>query len=100
RIAVHPALSLHVALPLYLRTWRDGWRHLSFLLMYSPRWLFLYPGLYLLGLGLAAVLILLPGAFSIVDIAFDIRTFIVACFCTLRSEEHTSELQSREKLVC
>lgn len=67
----------------HLRTWRDGWRHLSFLLMYSPRWLFLYPGLYLLGLGLAAVLILLPGAFSIVDIAFDIRTFIVACFCTL-----------------
>ena len=35
----------------HLRTWRDGWRHLRFLLLYSPRWLFLYPGLVLLGLG-------------------------------------------------
>ena len=38
--------------PPHLRTWRDGWRHLSFLLMYSPKWLFLYPGLLLLALGL------------------------------------------------
>ena len=29
----------------HLRTWRDGWRHLRFLLLYSPRWLFLYPGI-------------------------------------------------------
>lgn len=35
-----------------LRTWRDGWRHLRFLLFYSPRWLFLYPGLALIILGL------------------------------------------------
>lgn len=34
--------------PPHLRTWRDGWRHLRFLLLYSPRWLFLYPGLMLL----------------------------------------------------
>lgn len=33
--------------PPHLRTWRDGWRHLRFLLLYSPRWLFLYPGLIL-----------------------------------------------------
>src|SRR5208337_2449132 len=32
----------------HLRTWRDGWRHLRFLLLYSPRWLFLYPGIFLL----------------------------------------------------
>ncbi|MCH8904220.1 MAG: glycosyltransferase family 2 protein [Bacteroidetes bacterium] len=31
----------------HLRTWRDGWRHLKFLLMYSPKWLFFYPGLLL-----------------------------------------------------
>jgi glycosyltransferase involved in cell wall biosynthesis len=37
--------------PPHLRTWRDGWRHLIFLLAASPRWLFLYPGLFLLGLG-------------------------------------------------
>ena len=35
----------------HLRTWRDGWRHLRFLLLYSPRWLFLYPGIALFALG-------------------------------------------------
>jgi len=38
--------------PPHLRTWHDGWRHLRFLLLYSPRWLFLYPGLLLLLIGL------------------------------------------------
>jgi glycosyltransferase involved in cell wall biosynthesis len=37
--------------PPHLRTWRDGWRHLRFLLMFCPRWLFLYPGAILLALG-------------------------------------------------
>jgi glycosyltransferase involved in cell wall biosynthesis len=37
--------------PPYLRTWRDGWRHLSFLLIYSPRWLFFYPGIFSLAFG-------------------------------------------------
>ena len=35
----------------HLRTWRDGWRHLRFLLLYSPRWLFLYPGLAMVLIG-------------------------------------------------
>jgi glycosyltransferase involved in cell wall biosynthesis len=38
--------------PPHLRSWRDGWRHLRFLLLYSPRWLFLYPGLLLMIVGL------------------------------------------------
>lgn len=38
--------------PPHLRTWRDGWRHLRFLLLFCPRWLFLYPGLALVALGL------------------------------------------------
>jgi glycosyltransferase involved in cell wall biosynthesis len=38
--------------PPHLRTWRDGWRHLRFLLLYSPRWLFLYPGFFLIIIGL------------------------------------------------
>ena len=38
----------------HLRTWRDGWRHLRFLLLYSPRWLFLYPGILLFVLGTMA----------------------------------------------
>ncbi|MFM7909925.1 MAG: glycosyltransferase family 2 protein [Microcystis sp.] len=42
--------------PPHLKTWRDGWRHLRFLLMYSPRWLFLYPGLALMFLGLIATM--------------------------------------------
>jgi glycosyltransferase involved in cell wall biosynthesis len=46
--------------PPHLRSWRDGWRHLRFLLMYSPRWLFLYPGIFLIVLGLMANLWLLP----------------------------------------
>src|SRR3569623_1515198 len=37
--------------PPHLRTWRDGWRHLRFLLIYSPRWLFVYPGIILIALG-------------------------------------------------
>lgn len=46
--------------PPHLRTWRDGWRHLRFLLLYSPRWLFLYPGAALGLVGLAAGAALLP----------------------------------------
>jgi glycosyltransferase involved in cell wall biosynthesis len=47
--------------PPHLRSWRDGWRHLRFLLLYSPRWLFFYPGLITLALGLALSAALLPG---------------------------------------
>jgi glycosyltransferase involved in cell wall biosynthesis len=46
--------------PPHLRTWRDGWRHLRFLLLYSPRWLFLYPGAVLALLGLVASAVLIP----------------------------------------
>ncbi|HEY9502896.1 MAG TPA: glycosyltransferase family 2 protein [Pyrinomonadaceae bacterium] len=62
----------------HLRSWRDGWRHLRFLLLYSPRWLFFYPGLMLMALGMAAGLWLLPGARTIGDITFDIHTFLYA----------------------
>jgi glycosyltransferase involved in cell wall biosynthesis len=58
--------------PPHLRTWRDGWRHLRFLLLYSPRWLFLYPGLSLTLLGCLTMLWLLPGAQGI----FDIHTLV------------------------
>jgi glycosyltransferase involved in cell wall biosynthesis len=46
--------------PPHLKTWRDGWRHLRFLLMYSPRWLFLFPGLALMLVGLGLMAWLLP----------------------------------------
>jgi glycosyltransferase involved in cell wall biosynthesis len=60
----------------HLRTWRDGWRHLRFLLLYSPRWLFLYPGFTLMMLGLSLVLWLLPGARTVGGVTFDVHTMI------------------------
>ena len=69
--------------PPHLRTWRDGWRHLSFLLMYSPRWLFLYPGLALIIVGLLGAVFLMPGQIVIEGVGFDIHTFIVACMAVL-----------------
>ena len=47
--------------PPHLRSWRDGWRHLRFLLLYSPRWLFLYPGLLLMALGTLGLVLLGSG---------------------------------------
>lgn len=69
--------------PPHLHTWRDGWRHLRFLLMYSPRWLFVYPGLLLLGFGLIGTVLLLPGPVFVGAVGIDIHTFIVACICIL-----------------
>ena len=69
--------------PPHLRPWRDGWRHLRFLLIYSPRWLFLYPGLAILLAGMIGTAVLLPGAVSIAGIVFDLHTFIVSCFAIL-----------------
>lgn len=69
--------------PPHLHTWRDGWRHLRFLLMYSPRWLFVYPGLFLLIFGVAGTVLLLPGPVYVGTVGIDIHTFIVACICIL-----------------
>jgi glycosyltransferase involved in cell wall biosynthesis len=69
--------------PPHLHTWRDGWRHLSFLLIYSPRWLFFYPGLFLLVFGTFTAFALLPGAVEVGNVAFDIHTFTVACIAVL-----------------
>jgi len=60
--------------PPHLRTWHDGWRHLRFLLMYSPRWLFLYPGVASILVGLAACVWLMPGPRRVGDIVFDVHT--------------------------
>ncbi len=64
--------------PPHLRSWRDGWRHLRFLLMYSPRWLFLVPGLGLILLGLVLGVWLLPGPRQVGHITFDIHTLLLA----------------------
>jgi glycosyltransferase involved in cell wall biosynthesis len=69
--------------PPHLRTWRDGWRHLKFLLIYCPRWLFLYPGAFLLALGAAVTALLLPGTAWVGGIGFENKTFIAGCLCLL-----------------
>ncbi len=58
----------------HLRRWRDGWRHLRFLLLFSPRWLFLYPAAVLMLLGLGSMLWLLPGPRSVGGVALDVNT--------------------------
>ena len=60
--------------PPHLRTWHDGWRHLRFLLMYSPRWLFLYPGIASILVGLATCTWLLPGPQRVGKVGFDFHT--------------------------
>jgi glycosyltransferase involved in cell wall biosynthesis len=69
--------------PPHLRTWRDGWRHLRFLLWYSPRWLFLYPGVATMGVGLLATLWLLSGPRHVHGVVFDIHTLMFAAMMVL-----------------
>lgn len=62
----------------HLRSFRDGWRHLKFLLLFAPRWLFVYPALALLILGFGGLVALLPGYLSFGDVRFGINSFL---FC-------------------
>ncbi len=64
--------------PPHLRSWRDGWRHLRFLLMYSPRWLFLYPGLLLMIVGLTLTALLSVTPLKIGTVVLDIHTMLYA----------------------
>lgn len=64
--------------PPHLRSWRDGWRHLRFLLLYSPRWLFLYPGLLLMIIGAVVSGWLLVGPRVVDGITLDVHTFLYA----------------------
>lgn len=62
--------------PPHLRTWRDGWRHLCFLLTYAPHWLYMYPALALMGVGLLGVLLLLSGPLSVGSVTFANKSFV------------------------
>lgn len=64
--------------PPHLNTWRDGWRHLRFLMLYSPRWLFLIPGLLLMTLGLAGGVALSFGPVRVGEVTFDVDTLVGA----------------------
>jgi Glycosyl transferase family 2 len=69
--------------PPHLRSWRDGWRHLRFLLMMTPRWLMLYPGATLIVLGTAAEAAILRGKVAIHGVGFDIHTMLYAAGATV-----------------
>jgi len=69
--------------PPHLRTWRDGWRTVRFFLLYSPRWLFLYPGLMLMLAGIVVGAWLLPGPRRVGDVVFDVHTLLYAAIAIL-----------------
>ncbi len=60
----------------HLRSFRDGWRHLKFLFMYSPKWLFLYPGMILLIIGILGGITLSIGQLSVGSVVFGIHTLL------------------------
>ncbi|AGF78547.1 glycosyl transferase [Desulfocapsa sulfexigens DSM 10523] len=62
----------------HLKSWRDGWRHLRFLLMFSPRWLFLYPGICLVSLGILGMALLVKGPLQIGNISIGIHTLLLS----------------------
>lgn len=64
--------------PPHLRSWRDGWRHLRFLLLFSPRWLFLQPGLLLLLIGLVIGALVVPRPLTVGNVTFDVDTLVAA----------------------
>lgn len=64
--------------PPHLRSWRDGWRHLRFLLVHAPTWLFMYPGMLLLALGLGLTVPLSMGPLPIGPFTLDIHTLLYA----------------------
>jgi len=71
----------------HLRTWRDGWRHLRFLLIYAPKWLLLYPGLALAALGLLGVFGLAPGDLRLGHVQLGVHTMIFAAMAVLMGSQ-------------
>lgn len=67
----------------HLRPWRDGWRHLRFLLLFSPRWLFFYPGAILMLIGLVTTVALLPGEVELFGAHLDVHTMVYASALTV-----------------
>lgn len=63
--------------PPHLRSWRDGWRHLRFLLSYSPGWLFLYPGFFFMAIGLIFSILIAIMPIQINQMIFDIHSLLL-----------------------
>jgi hypothetical protein len=85
RIAEVP-ITLHPdgrSRPPHLRPWRDGWRHLRFMLIYSPRWLFLVPGLLVAAAGALAALMIFLMPVHVGRVNLDAGTLVVACVAVI-----------------
>jgi len=67
----------------HLRTWRDGWRHLRFLLVLAPRKMLIWPGAVLFVLGLLGTVTLVVGPLIIAGIGFDVSTLVYTCLAML-----------------
>lgn len=76
--------------PPHLRPWRDGWRHLRFMLLFSPRWLFWYPGIVLMALGLIVGGALVQGPLPLGRITLDVHTLLFAAVAVLIGFQATS----------
>lgn len=79
-ITLHP--DGRTSHPPHLKTFRDGWRTLRFFLMYSPRWLFVGPGLFLIALGVIGYALALPGV-TIGPATLDVHTLVYASLAIL-----------------
>jgi hypothetical protein len=69
--------------PPHLRSFRDGWRHLRFLLLMCPTWLYLIPACLLLGGGLALMAWLTPGPRAVAGVVLDVHTMLLGALCVL-----------------
>jgi len=69
--------------PPHLNTWRDGWRHLRFLMVYCPKWLYLFPGLGMIALGIFLSSLLVFAKPNIGVINFDIQTLLYTSLLTI-----------------
>ncbi|MEJ1971448.1 MAG: glycosyltransferase family 2 protein [Lacunisphaera sp.] len=69
--------------PPHLRPWRDGWRHLRFMLLFSPRWLFWYPGILLMTAGIILGAVLVQGPLPLGRITLDVHTLLFAAVAVL-----------------
>lgn len=67
----------------HLRSWRDGWRHLRFMLLYSPKWLFILPGLVLTIIGASGFGLLLSKPLKVAAVTFDLNSLFVCSVCML-----------------
>jgi glycosyltransferase involved in cell wall biosynthesis len=76
--------------PPHLRPWRDGWRHLRFMLLFSPRWLFLYPGVTLSLAGTVITTLLLYAPVTVGGVTFDIHTMIYSTMAILAGVQAAS----------